>query len=157
MLWSGNGIQRVFRYLSGSIRAFAASPGFGKAVQLPRGYKRPTRRVMKSPLRYPNVKTKAYEFNVCLSDFLSPIITQLSSSSNGTFNITPPYPPRVNRSIEVSPAKGDKRNHWPTQEHKDYPLRWKNVEYKYTPVLRSKPHGGDRWTGKIERVESDSK
>jgi len=122
------------------IRWFAVSTGFGKATPLPRGYKRPTRRVMKSPERLPNIKTRSHEYT-------------LGMSNNGTYNLIPPYPPRVNRTIEVTPSKGDKRNHWPTQEHKDYPLRWKNVEYKYTPILRMKPHGGDRWTGKVERID----
>lgn len=125
-------------------RGFAITAGFGKALPLPRGYKRPSRRVMKSPERLPNIKPRAREYIVGMS-------------GNGTYNMMPPYPPRGNRSIEVSPAKGDKRNHWPTQEHKDYPLRWKNVEYKYTPVLRMKPHGGDRWTGTIERIDKSSK
>lgn len=121
-------------------RMFAASAGFGKVVPIPRGYKRPTRRVMRSAERLPNTKTRPHEFS-------------LGISSNGTYNLIPPYPPRVNRSIEVFPSKTDKRNHWPTKDHKDYPLRWKDVEYKYTPVLKMKPHGGDRWTGRIERIE----
>ncbi len=125
------------------IRHFALSTGFGKATPLPRGYKRPTRRVMKSPERLPNIKTRSHEYT-------------LGMSNNGNYNLIPPYPPRVNRTIDVIPAKGDKRNHWPTQEHKDYPLRWKNIEYKYTPVLRMKPHSGDRWTGKIERIDHSS-
>ena len=120
----------------------AASAGFGKPAPLPRGFKRPTRRVMKSPERLPNVKPRAREFNV-------------SVSANGSFSLTPPYPPRVNRSIEVFPPKGDKRNHWPTQEHKQYKLRWKNVEYQYVPLLRMKPHGGDRWTARIERIDRE--
>jgi len=118
-----------------SLFAVPAS-GFGKVAPVPRGYKRPTRRVMKTPERLPNVRTRAEEYTV-------------SVSSNGTFNLTPPYPPRVNRTIYVYPPKGDK------QEHKEYKLRWKNVEYKYTPVLRARPHGGDRWTGRIERIEKD--
>jgi hypothetical protein len=99
---------------------------------------------MKTPERLPNIKTRPNEFSV-------------SVSSNGNFNLIPPYPPRVNRSIEVYPPKGDKRNHWPTQEHKEYKLRWKNIEYKYVPTLRMKPHGGDRWTARIERIDNDSK
>jgi hypothetical protein len=130
----------MFRSL---VCAFAApATGFGKVTPLPRGFKRPTRRVMKSPERLPNVRTRAHEYSV-------------SVSANGCVNLTPPYPPRVNRTIEVYPPKGDKRNHWPTQEHKEYTLRWKNVEYKYTPMLRMKPHGGDRWTGRIERVDKN--
>ncbi len=93
---------------------------------------------MKSPVRLPNIRTKASEYS-------------LSVTSSGSFALTPPYPPRVNRTIEVFPGSGDKRNHWPTQEHKDYPLRWKNVEYKCTPVLKMKPNGGDRWAIKIDR------
>jgi hypothetical protein len=125
------------------VSLFAAPPsGLGKVAPVPRGYKRPTRRVMKTPERLPNVRTRAEEYSV-------------SVSSNGTFNLTPPFPPRVNRTINVYPPKGEKRNHWLTQEHKEYKLRWKNVEYKFTPVLRKKPHGGDRWTGRIERIEKD--
>lgn len=138
--------SRLFAFPSFSVyagcRSFAVATGFGKPVAIPRGYKRPTRRVMKSPERLPNVRTKSSEYTVGVS-------------ANGTYSLIPPYPPRVNRTIDVFPAKGDKRNHWPTQEHKQYPLKWKNVEYKYTPVLRMKPHGGDRWTGKIERVVKD--
>ena len=126
------------------LRTFAATAGFGKAIALQRGYKRPTRRVMKSPERLPNIRTRAREYTPGMS-------------ANGNFNMLPPYPPRVNRTIEVFPKKGDKRNHWPTQDHKDYPLRWKNITYKYTPILRMKPHGGDRWTGKIERIDHKSK
>ena len=131
-----------YRRMFGSVARLFAAPasGFGKVAPVPRGYKRPTRRVMKTPERLPNVRTRSHEYSV-------------SASSNGTFNLTPPYPPRVNRTIDVYPPKGDKRNHWPTQEHKEYKLRWKNVEYKYVPVLRMKPHGGDRWGGKIERLE----
>ena len=140
MLASIFGLRRSCGFLQTSLKGFATTAGFGKAFPLQRGYKRPTRRVMKSPERLPNIRTRAQEY-------------MPGMSANGTFNLLPPYPPRVNRTIEVYPAKGDKRNHWPTQEHKNYPLRWKNVEYKYTPVLRMKPHGGDRWTSIIERIE----
>jgi hypothetical protein len=124
----------------GSRILMAANPtGFGKVAPQPRGYKRPTRRVMKSPERLPNIRLRPADYSV-------------SVSANGTFGLIPPYPPRVNRTIEVHPPKGDKRNHWPTQEHKPYNLRWRNIDYKYTPVLRLKPHGGDRWTGRYERI-----
>ena len=115
-----------------------APPTFGKVTPQPRGHKQPTRRVMKSPERLPNVRTRAREFTV-------------AASATGTFNLIPPYPPRVNRSIEVYPS--DKRK--PAQVHKAFPLRWKNVEYQHTPVLRMGPHQGDRWTGRFVRIEHE--
>lgn len=47
---------------------FATAIGLGTVVQQPRGYKRPTRRVMKSPERFPNVRTRAREYQVCEED-----------------------------------------------------------------------------------------
>jgi hypothetical protein len=128
-------------FTSSLVRLAAPGTGFGRVAPQPRGFKRPSRRLMKSPERLANFRLRSEDFSVGVS-------------ANGAFNLLPPYPPRVNRTIEVYPPKGDKRNHWPTQEHKSYRLRWKNVEYEYTPVLRMKPNGGERWTGKFERKPS---
>ena len=111
-------------------KLFAATPSFGKVIPLPRGYKRPTRRAMKSPERFPNVRTRAREYTV-------------GASANGNFNLIPPFPPRPNRSMGGS--------------DKSFPLRWKNVEYRCTSMLRLPPHGGDRWSTRFDRVEVSKK
>merc|ERR1719229_145654 len=105
------------------------------------GYKRPIKRQGKVK-RLPNVRLKSTDYEVC-------------SGRDGSFNLMPPWPPRVNRTIEVTPPWGGKINPWPTHEHKKYPMRWKNIEYEYTPRLMRKPHGhsSQRWSGPVTRIE----
>lgn len=103
------------------------------------GYKHPRVRSGK-PKRLPNVKPRSYDFHV-------------GPAANGFFYLKPPYPPRVNRTIDVNPP--GPKNHWPTKTHKDYPLRWKHIEYLYEPRLMRKPLGDGRlrWTGAVTRIE----
>lgn len=109
------------------------------------GYPRPRKRQGKMR-RLPNVQLRQHDYH-------------LSASSNGQFYWRPPYPPRVNRTIPVSPdpdpGEGKKhKNFWPTQVHKQYPLKWRNIEYVYEPVLQRKPFGdpSQRWSGPVTRV-----
>mmetsp|Transcript_35352 Transcript_35352/g.77317 ORF Transcript_35352/g.77317 Transcript_35352/m.77317 type:complete len:193 (+) Transcript_35352:62-640(+) len=104
-----------------------------------KGYKNPQKRQGKEK-KLPNVKLRSSDFH-------------LGPAANGDFGWRVPYPPRVNRTIPVCPL--GKRNPWPTQEHKSYPLRWRNIEYTYEPRLTRKPHGtaDQRWTGPVTRIE----
>eukprot|EP00811_Abedinium_folium_P011763 NODE_20895_length_777_cov_3.655385.p1 GENE.NODE_20895_length_777_cov_3.655385~~NODE_20895_length_777_cov_3.655385.p1 ORF type:complete len:195 (+),score=30.55 NODE_20895_length_777_cov_3.655385:101-685(+) len=106
----------------------------GRAFGFPKPQKRQGRRK-----RLPNVKIRPYEY-------------RLAPSCDGQFYLVPPYPPRVNRTIEPEPIRG---NPWPTTVHKSYPLRWKNIEYLYEPRLMRKPfaNGHQRWSGPVTRIE----
>mmetsp|Transcript_33911 Transcript_33911/g.93798 ORF Transcript_33911/g.93798 Transcript_33911/m.93798 type:complete len:186 (-) Transcript_33911:278-835(-) len=86
---------------------------------------------------------------------LTPDEYRLGASTDGQYYWRPPYPPKVNRTIEVLPPWGAKINPWPTKVHKTYKLRWRNIEYMYVPQLTRKPHGHalQRWTGPVTRVE----
>ena len=42
---------------------------------------------------------------------------------------------------------------YPNPEHKEYKMRWKDVEMTYTPTLNVKPHNGQRWYGLVKRSE----
>ncbi|CAK9010188.1 Uncharacterized protein SCF082_LOCUS10571 [Durusdinium trenchii] len=92
--------------------------------------------------RLPNVKLKRFDYS-------------LTTSADGLFYLRPPYPPRINRTIECEPPGKAKKNPWPTTVHKDYKLKWKNIEYIFVPELTRKPHGTPqrRWTGPVTRVE----
>eukprot|EP00931_Biecheleriopsis_adriatica_P074306 TRINITY_DN48394_c0_g1_i1.p1 TRINITY_DN48394_c0_g1~~TRINITY_DN48394_c0_g1_i1.p1 ORF type:complete len:260 (-),score=25.05 TRINITY_DN48394_c0_g1_i1:46-783(-) len=105
------------------------------------GYKNPIKRQGKVK-RLPNIRLRSDDFS-------------LSASHDGQFYLRPPYPPRVNRTIEVTPPWGAKENPWPTKVHKSYKMRWRNVEYVYVPQLTRKPHGSasQRWTGPVTRIE----
>mmetsp|Transcript_103311 Transcript_103311/g.267170 ORF Transcript_103311/g.267170 Transcript_103311/m.267170 type:complete len:215 (-) Transcript_103311:63-707(-) len=105
------------------------------------GYKHPQKR-QGDAKRLPNVRLKPYDF-------------ELSHSADGQFYWRTPYPPRVNRTIEVTPPWGARKNPWPTHEHKNYVMRWRNIEYVHVPQLTRKPHGQgrQRWAGPVTRVE----
>mmetsp|Transcript_71380 Transcript_71380/g.180508 ORF Transcript_71380/g.180508 Transcript_71380/m.180508 type:complete len:209 (-) Transcript_71380:78-704(-) len=107
----------------------------------PFGYKNPRKRQDKVR-RLPNVRLQHYDFD-------------LTMSTGGQFHFRAPFPPRVNRTIEVKAPWGAHKNPWPTTEHKTYKMQWKNIEYVYEPRLMRKPHGhgGRRWSGPVTRVE----
>ncbi|CAE8637169.1 unnamed protein product [Polarella glacialis] len=105
------------------------------------GYKHPRKRQGKVK-RLPNVRLSPGDFNI-------------GASGDGQFYLRPPFPPRINRTIEVLPPWGAKKNPWPTLTHKNYKMRWRNIEYVYVPQLTRKPHGSAsmRWTGPVTRLE----
>eukprot|EP00933_Yihiella_yeosuensis_P060441 TRINITY_DN63203_c0_g1_i1.p1 TRINITY_DN63203_c0_g1~~TRINITY_DN63203_c0_g1_i1.p1 ORF type:complete len:278 (+),score=25.32 TRINITY_DN63203_c0_g1_i1:42-836(+) len=105
------------------------------------GYRHPRKRQGKVR-RLPNIRYSSVDY-------------QLAGSSDGQFYLRPPYPPHVNRTIEVTPPWGARKNPWPTTVHKQYRLRWRNIEYNYVPQLTRKPHGSasNRWTGPVTRIE----
>ncbi|CAE7566644.1 unnamed protein product [Symbiodinium sp. CCMP2592] len=107
----------------------------------PWGYPNPTKRQGKVR-RLPNVQLKRCDFRI-------------STSNDGQFYLRPPFPPRINRTLDVEAPGKAKKNPWPTQVHKDYKLKWKNIEYVYVPQLMRKPFGGphQRWAGPVTRVE----
>eukprot|EP00435_Cladocopium_sp_Y103_P045155 s2175_g12.t2 len=91
----------------------------------------------------PNVRLKRFDYS-------------LTIANDGSNHLRPPYPPRINRTIESRPQVGHKhKNPWPTREHKDYKLQWKNIEYVFVPELTRKPHGNPsrRWAGPVTRIE----
>ncbi|PHJ22070.1 hypothetical protein CSUI_004087 [Cystoisospora suis] len=70
----------------------------------------------------------------------------LVRSSNGTYRLLPPYPPRVNRTIEAYPPSSNRFY----ALNRDYRLQWKNIEYRYTPQLQPRPWGRDgMWGGSL--------
>ncbi|OLQ09394.1 hypothetical protein AK812_SmicGene6982 [Symbiodinium microadriaticum] len=107
----------------------------------PWGYPSPTKRQGKVR-RLPNVQLKRCDFRV-------------STSNDGQFYLRPPFPPRINRTLDVEAPGKAKKNPWPTTVHKDYKLKWKNIEYVYVPQLMRKPFGGphQRWAGPVTRIE----
>eukprot|EP00439_Symbiodinium_sp_Y106_P071749 s921_g12.t6 len=107
----------------------------------PWGYPNPTKRQGKVR-RLPNVQLKRCDFRI-------------STSNDGQFYLRPPFPPRINRTLDVEAPGKAKKNPWPTTVHKDYKLKWKNIEYVYVPQLMRKPFGGphQRWAGPVTRVE----
>ncbi|CAK9026461.1 unnamed protein product [Durusdinium trenchii] len=121
------------------------TPNFGGPHMHPnrlRGYPNPIKRNPDKVRRLPNVKLKRFDYS-------------LTTSADGLFYLRPPYPPRINRTIECEPPGKAKKNPWPTTVHKDYKLKWKNIEYIFVPELTRKPHGTPqrRWTGPVTRVE----
>ncbi|CAJ1328652.1 unnamed protein product [Effrenium voratum] len=128
-----------------------------------RGYPNPVKRSGKVR-KLPNVRLKRYDYSV-------------TASKDGQFYLQPPYPPRINRTVQAlakprsrakarlavgngpkdpkRPPWGAKKNPWPTTVHKDYKLKWRNIEYVFVPELTRKPHGSPsrRWAGPVKRIE----
>ena len=108
-----------------------------------RGYPNPIKRQPGKVRRLPNVKLKSFDYSV-------------SVAGDGTHHLRPPFPPRVNRTIDVEPQEAHKtKNPWPTKAHKDYKLKWRNIEYVFVPELTRKPHGtpSRRFAGPVTRIE----
>mmetsp|Transcript_20088 Transcript_20088/g.44728 ORF Transcript_20088/g.44728 Transcript_20088/m.44728 type:complete len:169 (-) Transcript_20088:27-533(-) len=121
--------------------ALATSRRFRPKDQVTFGYSYPKRPNYDKTQRKPNVKMRPDDFS-------------LGVGSNGEFYYKAPWPPLVNRSLQ--PGKFDKRKGHSGEKHQDFPLRWKNIEYKYTPDLTTKPNQGKRWQGVINRIDHSS-
>merc|ERR1719327_895595 len=68
------------------------------------------------------------------------------------------YPPRTNRTIQVFNRQQSVPKWTKDIQHPTFPMRWKNIEYKFEPQLMRKPYGRKgRWGGAITRIEHHSK
>lgn len=86
--------------------------------------------------RLKNRRLKAHEFHVA------------GSGPGGTFNLVPPWPPHINRTIRPWPNPS-----YEFLDKKKFPLRYKNIEIQYQPSLIPGPHTiTSPIGGKMERI-----
>eukprot|EP00397_Hematodinium_sp_SG-2012_P068318 GEMP01110270.1.p1 GENE.GEMP01110270.1~~GEMP01110270.1.p1 ORF type:complete len:150 (-),score=22.83 GEMP01110270.1:128-577(-) len=103
------------------------------------GYSHPKKRDANKVQRYPNVAPKASR-----GDF------HMGPQASGLWTWKAPYPPRVNVTTRPWPrlTKSIYNKPPPTE----YPMRWKNIEYKMVPQLTRKPHGRNKWKYDVTRI-----
>ncbi|CBZ56219.1 hypothetical protein NCLIV_066440 [Neospora caninum Liverpool] len=69
--------------------------------------------------------------------------------ADGGFHLVPPYPPRINKTIEPYPPSAG--NYY--ELHRHYKLKWKNIEYQYVPKMMPRPWGrAGPWGGELVRI-----
>jgi len=105
------------------------------------GYPHPKKRDPNKVWKYPNVRLKAGK-----GDYhMGPLV-------NGLWEWKVPYPPRINATADPWPRL-DKSNLYGKKPPLEYPMKWKNIEYKMIPQLARKPHAGiNRWKFNITRI-----
>nr|CEL78651.1 TPA: hypothetical protein BN1205_001085 [Toxoplasma gondii VEG] len=69
--------------------------------------------------------------------------------ADGGFHLVPPYPPRINRTVEPYPPSAG--NFY--ELNRQFKLQWKNVEYQFVPKLLPRPWGrAGPWGGDLVRI-----